>query len=59
LALCNCVRIVLSDLYASGRRRSNGNTNGLLRRHFYEGTPQLAYDQIDLDTVADSLNGQL
>lgn len=56
LALTTGMRVFFADPHAPWQRGSNENTNGLLRQYFPKGTSLAAFDQADLDTVANSLN---
>jgi IS30 family transposase len=52
------MRIFFADPHAPWQRGASENTNGLLRQYFPKGAPLSAFDQADLDTVADSLNAR-
>jgi IS30 family transposase len=56
LALTTGMRIFFADPHSPWQRGSNENTNGLLRQYFPKGMSFSALSQIDLDTVAISLN---
>lgn len=50
------VSVYFCDPKSSWQRRSNGNTNGLLRQYFTNGTDLSVYTQHDLDRIALRLN---
>ena len=52
------MRVFFADPHAPWQRGSNENTNGLLRQYFPKGTSLAAFNQTDLNLVADSLNGR-
>jgi IS30 family transposase len=58
LALSTGMRIFFADPHSPWQRGSNENTNGLLRQYFPKAASLAGFDQADLDTVADSLNGR-
>jgi IS30 family transposase len=57
-ALETGTRVFFADPHSPWQRPSNENTNGLLRQYFPKGTSLAAFNQTDLNLVADSLNGR-
>ncbi len=52
------VEVYFCDPQSPWQRRSNENTNGLLRQYFPKGSDFSAYSQSDLDAVALRLNAR-
>ena len=52
------VQVYFCDPSRPWQRATNENTNGLLRQYFPKGDDLARYRQVDLDRVADQLNGR-
>jgi IS30 family transposase len=52
------VDIFFCDPYSPWQRRTNANTNGLLRQYFPKGTDLARHSRDDLDAVALALNAR-
>jgi IS30 family transposase len=57
-SLATDVDVYFCDPQSPWQRRSNENTNGLLRQYFLKGSDLSAYSQCDLGAVALRLNTQ-